>query len=457
MDHDRRRLIRSIGGAGAVLALAGCVTSEDATPTQASGGDEEMDGDGGGGDGGGDGGGESDGGDGGMDEDTATPTEEPQFREAGEARLWHDFSDADQENLESDIETFQEASGHVIKPEAVGGLNDQLNTAVPSGEGPDTWGFAHDWIGPFEDKGWLLDLSDHVSFDPAETYKDVAVDAMTYEDGVYGLPYAAETVGLVWNRDMIDSPPETIDELISIAEEFHDPASGEYGVSMLGTNAYFVSAYIHAFGGFYYRDEGNELGFTNEETIRGVETIRDAFWEYNPQDQSYEAQVAVFSDGNAPLAIQGPWAIGGFRDAGIDVGVTTLPTVEGNDPSPYTGVQLWYLNSAVADDDSAQRTSLDFAEWYTTSDSVIRRNADELGFVPVHEEITANMELDDVTQAFEQNVSMGTPMPAGPRMDQVWGPAAEALDRILNQGQDIEAAMEQAEEEVRSAWEEADY
>ena len=421
MRLDRRSFITGIGATGAALTSAGCVTSEDELSENDDGSSDSGSGDGGGDD-------------------------------AGSAHLWHGFPDAEADDLVDYIEEFESETGHRIDHEELSELEEQLNTALPVGEGPHTFSWAHDWVGPFEDRGWLYDAGDDLTLDVEATYIGAGQSAVTWEDGVYGLPFAAETVGLLYNRDLVDSPPETVAEMVGIMEEYHDPAAGQSGISYPLNDPYFVSAWIHAFGGFYYDAENDELGLERDDTIEGLELLMDSFAAYAPADPEYESQVAVFNDGNAPFAINGPWQVGGFRDAGIDVGVSPLPTVSGGDPSPYTGVQMWYFTSQLEGDDETVEVTREFAEWYTTNEDLLLNNADRHGYIPVHAEVAESDELGDDTAAFAESVDMGVPMPASPKMDQVWVPVEDALTRILNDDQGPREAFEQAADEVRDAW-----
>lgn len=457
MRLDRRSLITILGGTGTTLALAGCVTSEE--DADGSGNDDNGNGDDGNRNGNGDGGGNGNGGNGngngsgndGSDEN-ASDEETIAADDPGSARLWHSFADAEADDLVDAIERFQDESGHELNHEELSELEEQLNTSLPVGEGPDTFSWAHDWIGPFENRDWLYGASEDLTVDIEETYIDTAGGAVTWNDEVYGLPFAAETVGLLYNRDLVDSAPETVEEMVSVMEEHHDPGSGTYGISYPLNDPYFVSAWIHAFDGFYYDAEADELGLERDETIEGLELLMDSFAAYAPEDPEYESQVAVFNDGNAPFAINGPWQVGGFRDAGIDVGVSPLPDVEGGSPSPYSGVQMWYFTSELEGNDDALRAARDFAEWYTTNEEILLDNAESHGYIPVHADVAESDELGEDTVAFAESVDMGIAMPTSPRMDQVWTPVEDALTRVLNGDQEPREAFEQAAEEVRNAW-----
>ncbi|WP_265108021.1 substrate-binding domain-containing protein [Halosolutus halophilus] len=367
--------------------------------------------------------------------------------------LWHDFADSEEEDLENYLGEFNDGRDTELEADAVSDLEQQLNTGIPAGEGPVSFAWAHDWVGAFEDKDFLYDGSDDIEVDLESTYTEAAAEAVSFDGGVYGLPYAAETVTLMYNAEMVDEPPETVDEMVDIMEEYHDPDQGRYGLSYPSTDPYFVSAWIHAFGGYYFDDETGELGLEDDATVEGLEYLADNFWPYVAADPGYESQTAVFSDGNAPFAIQGPWELGGFRDGGVDTEVAPLPTADGNDPSPYTGIQMWYFTSEVGDADENERAATaDWAEWYTTNEDVILGSAESHGFIPVHQDYIGSDELGDDVETFAETVDMGIPMPTDPRMDQVWVPVEEALESVFNEEATAQDALANAAEQIRGNW-----
>ena len=410
MNRRRRTLLKAIGGSTALAALAGCVTTED-------------------------------------DPDDADDPDDP---EAGQATLWVDMLDAEEEDLEGYIADFEAETGHVIAKEAPGGeLDEQLETAIPADDGPDSWVWAHDWVGRFavrEEPPFLYDASENVDVGP---YTGAAQEAVQFDDGVYGLPFASETVALFYNEDMVSEPPETLEEMVEIMNDFHDPAAGEYGLSYPATDPYFASGFLQAYGGNLYEEAAREVGVDSDECKRGLEALETLF-DYIPADPDYESQIVVFADELAPFAINGPWELGNLSEEIDNLGVAELPTVDGNHPRTFSGVQMFYFSSMLADADQASIDAItEFAEWYTTNEEIISENSDRHGYIPVLQDLVDGNDLPEHVQAFAQQVDHGVPMPTHPDMDSVWIPVEEALSRVFNDDQEPDAALDQAASEIR--------
>ncbi|OIB55824.1 sugar ABC transporter substrate-binding protein [Natrialba sp. SSL1] len=367
--------------------------------------------------------------------------------------LWNEFEDAEEETLEEHLEAFNEGRENEISADNIADMEDQLETAIPAGDGPATFAWAHDWLGRYHDQEFGYDASGDLNIDLESEYTADAVEAVQWDGHTYGLPFASETVTLMYNPDLVDEPPETLEEMVEIMDDYHDPANNQWGLSYPPVDPYFVSGFLHAFGGRIFHEDTGELGIEDDEFIEGLELLQDNLWEYVPSDPEYGSQMAPFNDGNAPFAINGPWQVGGFRDAGVDATLAPLPDVDGGSPTPYTGIQVWYFTSGLdGADEETLETTIDWAEWYTTNEDVIVDNAERHGLIPVHQEYAESADLGEDVETFVETVEMGTPMPADPRMDLVFTPLEEALERVFNESEEPAEAMEAAAEEIRGRW-----
>ena len=400
MNANRRTLLKAMGGSAAIAALAGC----------------------------------SD------DDGVSGPT------------MWTDLADAEDEDMQAAIAAYEEETGLELTQEEPGGdLDQQIETAIPAGDGPHSWIWAHDWVGRFavrEDPEFLYDASDDIDVD-LDAYTGAARDAVQFDGAVHGLPFASETVTLYYNEDMVDEPPETLDEMVDIMEDFHDPANGEYGLSYPATDPYFASGFLQAYGGDLYDEDALEVTVDSDECKQGLEALETLF-DYIPEDPGYESQIIVFADELAPFAINGPWELGNLNEEVENVGVAELPTVDGNHPRTYSGIQMFYFSSMLADaEDDTLDAITGFAEWYTTNEETVLDNADNHGFIPVLEAAVTDADLSDEVEAFAQQVDHGVPMPTHPDMDSVWEPVEEALTRVFNEDQAGDEALDQAASEIR--------
>lgn len=366
---------------------------------------------------------------------------------AGEADAWYSTTEGELPIIEDAIARFNEETDYEVSGSDIADLEDRLTSAIPAGEGPETFFWAHDWLGDFAESEFIVDQGDQLEVDLG-VYTDAGRRSVQYQGGTYGLPISAETVGLFYNKEMVDEAPETVSELQSAMDEHHDPANGQFGLSY-PLDAYFYSGYAHAFGGYYFDDDTESLGLTMEETLRGFRVVLEELDPYSPNDPEYGAQRAVFAEGNAPFAINGPWE---FGEVDFEVGVAPLPSPEGGTAAPYSGIQVAYFADAMTEDAARGDAARAFAEWYTTDLDVLKRLAEELGFIPVHGDLAGDDDLPDSVKGFSESAANGTPMPANSKMNQVWGPLEDAFMNAYNGEQSLEDAFADAEARIRENW-----
>ncbi|MCA9912771.1 MAG: extracellular solute-binding protein, partial [Anaerolineae bacterium] len=89
---------------------------------------------------------------------------------------------------------------------AFGDIRDQLLVAGPAGEGPDILIGAHDWVGQLVANGAIVPIE---MGDLAGEFSESALNAFTYENTLWDVPYATENVALVRNVDLVPEAPAT--------------------------------------------------------------------------------------------------------------------------------------------------------------------------------------------------------------------------------------------------------
>ncbi|USZ67533.1 substrate-binding domain-containing protein [Halorussus salilacus] len=429
MTMDRRTILKNLGVAGAVGALAGCASVQEDNSSDSSG-DDTTDG--------------SDGSDSSDESEESDPS--------GTGTVWYSLSEAEKERRESTIEEFVEETGYDVNNSDISDMQKKTTSAIPAGEGPHTFEWAHDWVGDYTQREFVVDQSDQVEVD-LDQFTEAAADAVQFDGKLVGLPHDSETVALVYNTDIVDEAPETVSDMVSVMEEHHDPDNDQYGLGYPFNDPYFLSPWLQAFDGYLFDVEADDqLGVAKEETIRGAEFAVENFAPYMPNDPKYEPQASAFAEGNAAFAINGPWYLSTLNDNDINYEVAKLPTPEGGDPTPYTGITMWYFATGMEDGGDDAQAAREFIEWYVTNEDLMLQNAEDQGAIPVLTELVEGDDLPDSVQGFSAAVQQGVPMPSDPKMNEVWDPVKNALTKLFNGDAEPEPAMNQAAEEIRSNW-----
>jgi len=381
-----------------------------------------------------------------------TPPEEEEPEEVT-ITVWHRFNEEEASVYEAFIETFESEHPNIeVNFEFIPGelMKDRVITSIAGGAGPDLFEWAHDFTGTLVVGDYIVPIDEFVTTELREKFVASALEAGEYEGNLYALPFAAETTVMAYNNELMgDRPiPETTDELVALMAEFKE--EGIYGASY-PINPYFVSCWVHAFGGYYWDDETKTVGVNSPETKQAVEWIVEKFKPYLYEDIGWDAQVALFPEDQAPLAINGPWMFGSWDGAEIDYTLSTYPKISelGVDPMPYTGVRVFWMNK----NSEHREEAIAFLEWFTTDLSLVVTRSTSFGYVPVLEEVLERPEIegDPKIGVVAAQVALGTPMAAGPEMIAVWGPLEDALNAIWAGTKDISTALDDAQAEIEEA------
>lgn len=347
---------------------------------------------------------------------------------------------------------------------------DQLKAAVDAsnivrrvGTGPDIFTWAHDWTGMYADKGYIVALDDIL---PRETIEDIAgnymssaVSAATYKLKIYGLPWAAEAIALVINKDLVPNPPRTISEMLTIMSSFHNPSEDKYGLAYQ-IDAYHVYPWVSLFNGYYFDDYTFSVGVNTTETKSGIEFfVRNILPYLDYRDLGHENQLTIFTDGRAPMIITGPWNIPRIKSALGEEKITVIPIPKLNDthvPKPFSGIKLFWMTqlSLLGEQPERKYANLLFITWFTLSDEALMTLVSQAGFIPVKTALLTKITNYPIVHGFAQAVFNSVPMPKDKRMSAVWQ-IGDYLSAIITeytnarvQGKSVDEAVSIAVESI---------
>ena len=365
--------------------------------------------------------------------------------------MWVSVMPFEEKILRDIIEEFmKEYPGIKVKLVNRPQMKEAFKAAVMVGKGPDLLTWAHDWTGEFVEAGMRRPFDDYLTDSIKSVYLRSALSAATYKGHIWGLPWAAETVALVCNLKMVPKPPKSFGELKEIMEKYYNPTKGSYGISYQ-VDPYFVSAWVHAFGGFYYNDTTGEVGVGNANTIRGFKFFTDNIAKYMyREDVGHEAQLRLFVEGRTPCIVTGPWDIPKVKEAGIRFSVTPLPAIDPKHvPKPYSGIKLIWM-SKLAKERGTDKAAALFALWFTLNSKVISTLTEKAGFVPVNKFVLSMPKIKAIPGVYGYSLAVATsiPMPKSPQMSKVWGPVADAINAVWTGKASVEEAFKLAQEEI---------
>ena len=386
------------------------------------------------------------------------PTAETQETTGGGAEgtelvVWSDAERA--EAIENAAAQFEEDTGATVTvvQKNFEDLRADFLAQVPTGEGPDLTVGAHDWLGEFVESGVVntVDLGDRTG-----DFEQVTLDAFTYDGQLYALPYAQEAVALIQNTELVgEEAPGTWDELITMAEDagFEDRPFVLYTNGTEG-DQYTSYAFQTSFGAPIF-EQAEDGSYTTEVGLGGEGGQAYAQWLYDNGSAGtgiftdtidYDIGNELFSTGESPFIVQGPWTIPTYTDAGIDVAVGPIPSAGGETAAPFVGVQGFFLSAQSANALLAN----EFLTNYMASDEAQRALYDADPRIPALTTVAESVADDPVMAGFLSSAQNGVPMPNIPEMGAVWDFWNPVQIALIN-GEDPESVWPEMVSSIESA------
>lgn len=154
------------------------------------------------------------------------------------------------------------------------------------------------------------------------------VESATYDGDLWGQPLTAQDfLLLLTHRAMVAQPPPTTDALITLARGM--AGDDRYGLVAAWEEARWLLVWVNGFGGRITTADGTTPTLTTTEVISSFNLLRELAVAAPPDQQEYEAGRDLFGSGRVALAIDGTWALSGYRSLSptLDLGIGPLPQV----------------------------------------------------------------------------------------------------------------------------------
>ncbi len=309
--------------------------------------------------------------------------------------------------------------------------------AAIAGQGPDLVYGPADQVGPFEVMGIIRPLEDLFS----QAYLDSLIPEATrlYNGHLYQL---ADKLGnhltLVYNRDILKTPPETDLDLIRLGEELTKDLNGDgkpdrYALAWNYTEPFFFIPFMTGFGGWVMTDEGVPT-LDSPGTIEALKFIRDLRDKHRviPVEADYNVADALFKDGKSAMIINGDWSWAGYRKAGINIGVAPLPkiTSTGLWSAPMVAPRGFSVNINVTEEKLP--LLVDLLRYLMRSDIQLETTK-ALWTMPTRRDVVESefVRTDDVVRNSALQIQRGRLMPMVPELRAIWDAMRPSYQGVL--------------------------
>jgi len=330
-------------------------------------------------------------------------------------------------------------------------LRSSYQSAAMGGSGPELIYGPSDQVGPFS----TMEIIQPLDVLMPDTYFNQFVsNAIVESDGKIWM--IGDVVGnhlmLIYNKDLITSPPKNTDELISIGKKMTididgDGRADQYGLVWNFTEPFFYVPWLGGFGEWLL-NEDNTPNLNTAGNVKGFEFIKSLRDEHEiiPKECDYEIANAMFKTGRAAMIINGDWSWGDYKGV-VDFGIARIPKVSetGTWPSPLVSTKGYSVNINTKGDKLSK--TLQLLEYLTSSEVQLYFTA-HLSSQPSsidavkHPLVTNNSLLQKSAEIIE----VGRPMPIIPEMRAIWDALREQYQAVLGGTVSPEKAAKQAQE-----------
>ena len=285
-------------------------------------------------------------------------------------------------------------------------IYNKYRTDVAAGGGPDMFIAPNDSLGDDARAGLIADITD-LAAGKLDGYLPLAVDGMSVEGKLYGIPESLKAVAFWYNTDMLPEPPATTDELKALMEG-GTPIAISYG-------CYHQWGFYGAFGGQIFDENWKVIADQGTGVVDAMTYLSELYQisVANSWPRTDSDGLAPFTEGTVAAITNGNWAMGDYKTAlGDKLAVAPLPAGPGGPANPLLGVDGYYFNPNSQNMEAA----LDVALYLTNAASqTIMMN--QAGHVPGRSDVTIT---DPLIQGLTDGFANGYVRPQVPQLGLYW-------------------------------------
>jgi maltose-binding protein MalE len=274
------------------------------------------------------------------------------------------------------------------------------------------------------------------------------------------------SIALIYNKAMVPNPPQSFEELLQVTRELTDAENDQWGLVLPLTSQVHAYPFIDGYGGYIFGCQSTEsqsdqcdpsdIGLNNEGAVQGVQLLADLYLKERLFPESltdrsvmHDHALRLFTQGQAAMLVDGPWALAEIRASPIQYGVARLPSLPDTtqEPRPLTVVDTL----SVSAETQHPQQAIDLLNHVSGPESVVAL-VDALDKAPVRRDVLRMPPLREnrEIQVWHNQAADGVPLPSVPELGYVWAPWARALDEAIPGLKPVSEALDQAVEQIRS-------
>lgn len=241
---------------------------------------------------------------------------------------------------------------------------------------PDVAILDHVYVQALAHDGQLANLSEMGADEIKELYPSSVFEANCYNGDAYALPFSANTVVLMYNKDILKAcgivdengeakAPTTIDELLAACRIIDEKGYTAFAQPLNWFSAMEFASYVARRGGKLVSDDYKQVLLTSDEVMAAIGDWK-ALSEFVNKN-AYEED--KFYTGKVAFVEMGSWSLNKVTGstARFDCGFAEMVTLD-PDITNYSGLGLYSLCIAQSSDKKAE--AYEFAKYLSTDKTV---------------------------------------------------------------------------------------
>jgi ABC-type glycerol-3-phosphate transport system substrate-binding protein len=332
-------------------------------------------------------------------------------------RVWLNGPDTPDEMIELAQDEFAEQYPNVtveVERQEWDGLVNRLDNVLPTEDSPDIFEVGNTQAQSYEAAGAMVDLTDFKEDLGGDDLVDSLVEAGTYEDRFYGVPYYGGARIVVYRKDLFEASglqiPTTLQEFVDAGKKLKadNAATPNFsGIYFPGRNWQAMLSFIWDAGGdIAVNEDGEWVGeLASTGSVAGLTTVQDIMQSANaaPADTDDAEDYLDFCNGEVGMLMAPGWKMGqitgedGCPGKYDDVlGAFALPGSEGGVAPSFLGGS----NLGISSQSENQGLALEFLKVLTSE--TYQTEFAEIGLIPVRKSLLGQVQGDEAAQAQAQ-------------------------------------------------------
>ncbi len=227
---------------------------------------------------------------------------------ASDVTCWY-TSETDKTFLEKAAKQFEKEYAVKVNLVYYDGVSlfEDMNQANQEGKGPDLYILGNDQLQLASESGMA---EENQWFDDAfwsANYPEVAKNAISYQGKQYGYPIYFDTYCLVYDANLLETAPASIDDILTFLDAYEDTGSTKavfrWDVADPYINSMFIASYANLFG--ENGDAPTQFQINNENCIVAMEYYQSlsAYLWMNKSNISHDTIMTRIKDGTLVLGL----------------------------------------------------------------------------------------------------------------------------------------------------------